>query len=481
MRYNFGIFQALDGPVLLGVNNGLISFNADQVEGNPFPPQVNMSHLLVSGISYVTEDKLSNELVLSYDQNDIEMTYVGLHFSKPEKNLYQYKLNPLDDNWINVGNKRSVRFANLSPGSYNFQVKSSNSDGIWSKPLDYAFIINPPWWNTLWAKAGYGMTALLLIIGIIRWRTINLVQRQKELETVVANATLEIRTQKEEVESQKDEIEAQRDMVTRQKDQILQQKQAITDSMEYASRIQSAVLPPDEVIKYLLPKHFILYKPRDIVSGDFYWLTHQRGEIVIAVADCTGHGVPGAFMSMLGIALLKETVNKAEQLKANLILNELRDQVILSLRQSGKAEEAKDGMDISLCILNKETMNLQYAGANNQLYLIRKGELIEIKGDRMPIGISSKAGKSFTNHEMKVHKDDSLYMFSDGYADQFGGENRRKFMSKRLKQLLIEIQDNIMFDQKEILEQTINKWMGKTGSHKEVEQIDDMIVMGIKF
>jgi ligand-binding sensor domain-containing protein/serine phosphatase RsbU (regulator of sigma subunit) len=479
-RYNFGIFKALNGPILLGVNNGLISFKAEEVEGNPFPPQVNLSSVLVSDMNYLTLEKLSNDLILSYDQNDIEINYVGLHFSKPEKNLYQYKLNPLDGNWIDVGVKRSVRFANLSPGSYNFQVKASNSDGIWSEPLNYTFTINPPWWNTLWAKAAYVISALLLITGMMRWRTINLMQRQKELETIVANATLEIRTQKEEVESQKEEIEVQRDMVTRQKDQILEQNQAITNSIEYASRIQSAVLPPDEVFKYLLPKHFILYKPRDIVSGDFYWLTHHKGEIIIAVADSTGHGVPGAFMSMLGITLLRETVNKTDQPKANLILNELRDQVILSLRQTGKVEEAKDGMDISLCILNKETMSLQYAGANNRLYLIREGELIEIIGDGMPIGISSKAAKSFTNHEMKVHKDDSLYMFSDGYADQFGGEKRKKFMSKRLKQLLIEIQDNIMLEQKEILEQTINNWMGKTGSHPEVVQIDDMIVMGIK-
>lgn len=309
--------------------------------------------------------------------------------------------------------------------------------------------------------------------------------KQKNQEIEESNQMLqerneEITSQKDEISAQRDKIEAQRDMVTKQKDQILEQKQAMTDSIQYASRIQSAILPPDEVIKYLLPKHFILYKPRDIVSGDYYWMTHQRGEIIIVVADCTGHGVPGAFMSMLGSALLNEVVNKSERLKANLILNELRDQVILSLRQSGKAEEAKDGMDISLCILNKETMKLQYAGAYNPLYLIRKGKLKEIKGDKMPIGISSKAGKSFTNNEIRVYKDDSLYMFSDGYADQFGGEKGKKFMSKRFKQLLLDIQDNIMFDQKEILEQTINEWMGITGLYKEVDQIDDIIVMGIK-
>ena len=211
-----------------------------------------------------------------------------------------------------------------------------------------------------------------------------------------------ITTQRDEIEAQRDEIEAQRDLVTKQKDKILEQKKSITESIQYAKQIQTAILPPDEVIKYLLPKHFILFKPRDIVSGDFYWLTHKHGEIIIVVADCTGHGVPGAFMSMLGSALLKDVVNNSDILKANQILNDLREKVILSLRQTGQEGEAKDGMDISLCIINTEKMRLQYAGANNPLYLIRQGTLKEIKADKMPIGISSKAGKSFTNHEMKA-------------------------------------------------------------------------------
>lgn len=289
-----------------------------------------------------------------------------------------------------------------------------------------------------------------------------------------------ITMQRDKIEVQRDEIEAQRDLVTRQKDKILEHKQSITDSIQYASRIQKAILPPDEVIKYLLPKHFILYKPRDIVSGDYYWLTHRQGEIIIVVADCTGHGVPGAFMSMLGSALLKDVVNSSNILQANQILNDLREKVILSLRQTGQTGETKDGMDISLCIINTERMRLQYAGAYQPLFLIRKGTLKEIKADKMPIGISSKAGKSFTNNEIKIFKNDSLYLFSDGYVDQFGGENGKKFLSIRFKKLLIDIQDNIMFDQKELLDQNINEWMGLTGLYKKYDQIDDITVLGIK-
>ena len=289
-----------------------------------------------------------------------------------------------------------------------------------------------------------------------------------------------ITLQRDKIESQRNEIELQRDLVTSQRDMILEQTQSITDSIQYASRIQAAILPPDDVIKYLLPKHFILYKPRDIVSGDFYWLTHKQGEIIIVVADCTGHGVPGAFMSILGSALLKDVVNNSNILQANQILNDLREKVILSLRQSGQSGEATDGMDMSLCIIDSEKMRLQYAGAYQPLYLIRKGALKEFKANKMPIGISSKAGRSFTNYEIKIFKNDSIYLFSDGFVDQFGGESGKKLLSVRFKKLLIDIQDNIMHDQKEILDHSINEWMGLTDLYEKYDQVDDITVLGIK-
>jgi serine phosphatase RsbU (regulator of sigma subunit) len=291
----------------------------------------------------------------------------------------------------------------------------------------------------------------------------------------------EILAQRDQIKTQRDEIATQKNILTVQKDQILEQSRDITDSIQYAQRIQSAILPHDEVIKYLLPKHFILYRPRNVVSGDFYWLTHKKGEIIVVVADCTGHGVPGALMSMLGSTLLNDAINSIDTLKADLILNELRDQVILRLRQTGQASEPKDGMDIGICLLNKDTMKLQYAGAYNPLYMIRNGKLTEIKADRMPIGISSKAGKPFKNNEIKVKKNDTFYLFSDGIIDQFGGENGKKFLSTRFQEILLSIQDKIMYDQKEILENELNEWMGLTGKYnKKYDQVDDIIVMGIK-
>jgi len=252
------------------------------------------------------------------------------------------------------------------------------------------------------------------------------------------------------------------------------QKRQITDSIEYASRIQTAILPPGDFISKVIPEHFILYKPRDIVSGDFYWITHKDNKIVVAAVDCTGHGVPGAFMSMLGFALLNEIVNKETDLKANLILNELRDNVKQSLHQTGKEGETKDGMDIALCIIDPENLTLQYSGAYNPLYLIRNDELITVKADRMPIGIHIIEKDSFTNHEIQIQKDDIIYIFTDGYMDQFGGPNASKFRKGPFKEMLVSIKDKGMEEQKKTLESEFEKWKG------ERDQIDDVLIMGIK-
>ncbi len=252
------------------------------------------------------------------------------------------------------------------------------------------------------------------------------------------------------------------------------QKRQITDSIEYACRIQTAILPPADYITSVIPDHFILYKPRDIVSGDFYWITHKEGKIVVAVVDCTGHGVPGAFMSMLGFAFLNEIVNKETDLKAHKILNQLRDYVKESLHQTGKEDEAKDGMDIALCIIDPEHQKLQYSGAYNPLYLIRNEEFISLKADRMPIGIHIIEKESFTNHEIDIQKGDIIYIFTDGYIDQFGGPKALKFKTGPFKEKLISIKEYPMSRQKEILETEFNNWKGTR------DQIDDVLVMGIK-
>jgi serine phosphatase RsbU (regulator of sigma subunit)/uncharacterized protein HemY len=255
---------------------------------------------------------------------------------------------------------------------------------------------------------------------------------------------------------------------------ITEQKKEITDSIQYASRIQNAILPPSDYIDQLLPEHFIIYRPRDIVSGDYYWITEKGSKIYIMVADCTGHGVPGAFMSMLGVAFLNEIVSKHIEISANHLLNELRKQVISSLHQTGREGENQDGMDVALYIIDNQEMSLEYAGANNSLFIYREEEFIELKADKMPIGIHRLADNSFTNYKIDIKKDDMVYAFSDGYPDQFGGPSGKKLMVKNFKNTLQNIHHKSLTEQKFILEKTLDEWMH--GTH----QIDDILVMGVR-
>ena len=258
-------------------------------------------------------------------------------------------------------------------------------------------------------------------------------------------------------------------------EELRQQKIEITDSIHYASRIQNALLPPDEDLDRLLPSYFILNKPRDIVSGDYYWVSRKENKVIVAVADCTGHGVPGAFMSILGIAFLNEIINKTEILIANEILNELRDYIRKSLHQTGKKDETRDGIEMALCVIDFANNKLQYSGALRPLYFIRNKELNEFKGDYMPIGVHDDDENSFSKKEMQFRENDIIYLFSDGYVDQLGGPNRKTYRSRQFKQLLINIHQKPLHEQKEILEKEYEGW------RQNIEQIDDIMVMGIKF
>jgi sigma-B regulation protein RsbU (phosphoserine phosphatase) len=258
--------------------------------------------------------------------------------------------------------------------------------------------------------------------------------------------------------------------------QIEQQNKKITDSIHYASRIQNALLPLKKDLDNLLKKsYFILNKPRDIVSGDYYWIANKNNKVIVAVADCTGHGVPGAFMSILGIALLNELVNKADIISANDILNQLREQLIKSLRQTGKNDRTRDGIEIALCVVDFNSKKLQYAGAFRPLYLVRNNNLSEIKGDYMPIGIYEAEKRPFRINEMYFKENDMIYMFSDGYADQIGGPDRKTFRLKQFKELLMNIHQKPLHEQKTILEKKHKEWK------LDIEQIDDILVMGIRF
>jgi serine phosphatase RsbU (regulator of sigma subunit) len=248
----------------------------------------------------------------------------------------------------------------------------------------------------------------------------------------------------------------------------------ITASISYASRIQRAILPEPREIKGLAENIFILLIPKDIVSGDFYWFSQVNDKLIVAAVDCTGHGVPGALMSMLGNSYLDEIVNNKEIIDPARILDELTGEVRKALRQKGEREEAKDGMDIALCVIDKKQNSLQYSGAYNNLWLVRKNELTEYPADRMPIGYYDDHNKRFSKHEISIRTGDLIYMFSDGYADQFGGPNTKKFKYAQLKEFILKINRKPLKDQKKILESSFLEWKGSN------EQTDDVLVIGLK-
>ena len=256
---------------------------------------------------------------------------------------------------------------------------------------------------------------------------------------------------------------------------IERHKKELNDSIRYASYIQKALLPSQNEIDRYFPQNFILYLPKDVVSGDFYWFYRLKNKILFAVADCTGHGVPGAFMSVLGISILNQIVLSHKNISAGGILDLLREHVMKSLHQTGTSGEQKDGMDIALCILDLSTSQLQFAGAYNPLYLIRKGKLINFPGDRMPIGIDPIEEKPFKNHDIILKNDDMLYLFSDGFADQFGGEKGKKFKYKPFRELLISASKLAIQDQKNVIHQAFHEWKWSHG------QVDDILIMGIHY
>ncbi len=269
-------------------------------------------------------------------------------------------------------------------------------------------------------------------------------------------------------------LEIQRQEILTKNEEITKQNEEITGSIRYAERIQKALFPPVERFSQLFPESFIFFKPRDIVSGDFYWISEKNNKIIVAAVDCTGHSVPGAFMSVLGITFLDEIVNKNNILTANEIINQLRDSIIKSFHQSEFSSQTKDGMDLALVVIDKKSMKMEYAGAYNPLILVRNSEATIYKADRKPAGFHDKFKDSFTNHVIDIRKDDRIYLSSDGYLDQFGGETAKKFLLNRFTELITKTSELPMNEQFLEIEQTFTKWKGT------IDQVDDVVVLGIK-
>jgi len=463
LSFSKGVIQAIyhdkDGITWLGGPSGLFRFDAN-IEKN-FEQNYNTlirrvksgSDSLIFKGTYFDNNNLASlnqpeALIPTFSYANNSLTF---EFSAPvnEDNspmLFSYWLEGYEKEWSDWSADTKKEYTNLHEGSYKFHVRSKNLYEKIGNESTYEFSITPPWTRTILAYIGYILFLVTFIYAVVVIYTRN-------LRAIIRDRTAEIREKKEEIEEKNKDI---------------------MDSIQYAQRIQEALLTPGDYIDKLFPERFVLFLPRDIVSGDYYWMTEVNNKVICVAADCTGHGVPGAFMSMLGMAFLNEIIGKGKSIHANEILNDLRAMVISSLRQTGQTGENQDGMDLALYILDPENKKLEFAGANNPLFLYRDNELFVTKADKMPIGISSRADESFTNHIIDVKKGDLLYTFSDGYPDQFGGPKEKKFMIKNFKQLLADNLHKPMDEQKQVLEDTLNEWMANT------EQVDDILVIGVK-
>ncbi len=286
-------------------------------------------------------------------------------------------------------------------------------------------------------------------------------ENERVLEEKVLERTEQVVRQKEEIEIKNSELE------------VLFKH--VTDSIKYAKRIQDAILPPESLIRKVLPNSFVLFRPKDIVSGDFYWIDKKSNKTMFGAIDCTGHGVPGAFMSIVGYNILKQVIDNNENTSPAFILDRLNEGVSETLHHGMDVAQAKDGMDVAFCTIDFSTLELQYAGAYNPLYIVREGQLIEIKADKFPIGLFlGEEKKKFTNHIMQLQKGDAVYIFSDGYADQFGGPKGKKFMISHFRNLLVQLSSLSIEQQKQTITRTLNDWCGK------LDQVDDILVVGLK-
>jgi ligand-binding sensor domain-containing protein/serine phosphatase RsbU (regulator of sigma subunit) len=403
---------------------------------------------------------LPQHLVLPHEHNQISFLFAAIEPARPYLVNYQYLLEGYDKEWSPAINKTDVSYGNMYEGSYTFKIKACSPSGIWSKPLSYSFTVLPPWYRTWWMYFIYACLAILLITVIVRWNSKKLRARAQELKIKVEEATLEIRNQKEVVEEQKHLIE--------------EKHKEITDSINYAERIQRALLAGKKTLDENLDDHFILFKPKDVVSGDFYWAAKlNNGHFILVTADSTGHGVPGAIMSIVNIACLKEAVMQGIS-DPSLLMNETRRLVIEHLKNDGSTEGGKDGMDASLLSFDFNDRVLRCACANNPVWVIRDKQLIEIKADRFPVGKHDKDQEPFTLHTLNLQKGDVVYALTDGFPDQFGGPAGKKFKQRQLQDLLLSIAQEPMDIQQQKLNDVFDAWKGG------LEQVDDVCVVGVR-
>jgi ligand-binding sensor domain-containing protein/serine phosphatase RsbU (regulator of sigma subunit) len=440
------VFKSPDGDMWFGTANGATHLRPSEIPIRDLEP---LTHLMSMRVNYKTREMTSG-LKLNSNEKSVLFDYYSICLTNPDVVRYKVKLDGADKDWQPVTDQTRAIYSALPPGKYTFNVIASNSQGVWnSKPVTFHFIIRPPFYLTWWFILFSVVLIVVIVVTYIKIREQNLIKEKIILEEKVKERTAEVVQKSMEIE------EKNRD---------------ITASIRYAERIQRAMLPKEDTFK----ETFVLFMPKDIVSGDFYWMYDNGDWQFIAVVDCTGHGVPGAFMSIIGHNSLNKVVREYGLTRPSAIVDQLNNEVMKALMQ--RHEKAiNDGMDLALIAFNKKKFTLEFAGAYNPLYVVRKGEVFMYRGDRFPIGMTTMdEKKNFTNQTVDIQPGDMIYMCSDGYADQFGSADVKKYKSGNVKKLLSQIWDLPVNEQKERLEKEILDWKG------ELPQIDDILFIGTK-
>lgn len=439
-------FKDSRGNLWFGTANGVT-----MLDPKKFPP-VNttpLTHINSMEVNYQKREMKAG-MKLNYKEKSVIFNYYSVCLTDPGSVRYRVRLKGAEAGWRPETDQTMAIYPALSPGHYTFMVKASNSFGYWNEtPIEYSFTIKPPFYLSPWFIITVIIVLIFSVISYIKIREQNLIREKKVLETKVEERTAEV---------------VQKSLIIEEKNRD------ITASIRYAERIQRAILPMENTFE----ETFVLFLPKDIVSGDFYWM-HDNGETrFIAAVDCTGHGVPGAFMSIIGYNSLNKVVREYGLTRPSAILDQLNIEVIKSIIQS-QEKEIHDGMDLALIAYDRKSFKLEFAGAYNPLYIVRKGEVIIYKGDRNAIGMSVlEQKKPFTNIAVDISPGDMIYMCSDGYADQFGGSEGAKFKSVNIRRILSEIWSMPVQLQKERLEKEFMDWKG------DLPQVDDVMFIGTK-
>ncbi len=479
--------------LLLGTVRGLVSSSAMNYKAKHEPPKL---HLLkfesFNKDKEQKENHISNleNIRIPYSSNNISLDFIGIDLNSPNKVKYIWYLEGYSKKWSKPTKRSFLNFTNLTDKRYRLRIRSSSSgaSNTWNKnDLTIDFTIKTPYWKSIW----FIILIIIFIASIIyfgvKWKINQLLKQREVLEQKIQAAT-------KTIEEEKLLIEEQSNQIFEQKELLEEQHREIKQSIDYAQLIQEASLP-EKKITDLISDSFLYYNPRDIVSGDFYWWEEKNDYILFCVADSTGHGIPGAFISLIGTILSNEIFYSKKLIYPNKILDELNKTVQITLEQHLPNPKIKDGMDLSFCCYNKQTKKLYFSGANNPVWIVRhnnhslvhnnqslapnftnsNSNLYEVKGDKQPIGLHAVKQHPFTLHEIDIEKGDEIYLFTDGYADQFGGEKNKKFMSKRFKQLLTSNNNISMQKAKTLVELNFTSWKG------EYPQVDDVCVVGVRF